>query len=103
MLTISHGAADVIRRLARTEELPDEGGVRIELRGADQPTNGNQPGDVLLALSVVPEGQPGDQDVPVPGGGHVFVEADTVLLLEDKTLDGRVGDDGRVAFTLTQG
>jgi Fe-S cluster assembly iron-binding protein IscA len=92
MLALTDSAADAIRGIVASPEVPDGAGLRI----ATQP-DGPQPGALEVTVAAVPAES--DQVVD-EGGARVFVEEAAAELLEDKLLDARI-EGTRVGFTLT--
>ena len=92
MLTITDTAAEAIRGIVATPELPDGAGLRIATAGA---------GDAA-ALEVSVAETPAETDhVVSESGARVFVEADAVPLLDDKLLDAQI-EGTRVGFMLSE-
>lgn len=90
MLTLTDNAATEIRNLIAQPEVPDDGGVRIA---------SNPEGALTLALA----GAPVDGDAVVEDhGARVFLEQQTVPLLDDKELDAGVDPQGNVQFSIAQ-
>ena len=91
MFAISHGAAEVIKQIVSSSQLPEEGGIRIS---AEPVANDSVRLDLALAE------RPGAGDVVVEEeGANVFVEQGVVPFLDDKILDAAL-DDNRVSFSL---
>lgn len=90
MLTLTDTATTVVKTIVASTPDVQEGGLRIA-PGAGE--------DRDLAVSVVPAAQPGDQTVE-RDGATVFLESGTSELLDDKTLDAQVGENGSVTFAL---
>jgi iron-sulfur cluster assembly protein len=81
VLAITETAATAIKSLAASQELPDDGGVRIAAReGAEV----EDPGALELSLA---EGPAEDDAVVEEHGAHVFVEPHAASYLDDKLLD----------------
>lgn len=94
MLAISHGAAEVIKQIVLSAQVPDEGGVRISA----QPI-GDESMRLDLSLAMSPE--PGDAIVEQEGA-NVFVEQTVAPLLDDKTLDAAMVDADQVTFSIVE-
>lgn len=91
MFAISHGAAEVIKQIVSSSQLPEEGGIRIS---AEPVANDSVRLDLVLAE------RPGAGDVVVEEeGASVFVEQGVVPFLDDKILDAALDDNG-VSFSL---
>jgi Fe-S cluster assembly iron-binding protein IscA len=80
MLTITQKAADKLVETRQSAGAPDSYGVRLF---AAVPPEGGSPS---LAISFVPQAQPGDQ-VTTQEGVTAYVAADVADALEDATLD----------------
>ena len=93
MLTLTSGAVQVIRTVTANPELPPDTGIRIE--------PGNDGSDALR-LSVASAPEAGDQIVEEEGA-RVYLESNVATLLDDKTLDAEVDQQGDVAFTIAEG
>lgn len=94
MLTLTSNAAEVVKTMAEaTLELPDDSGLRIRAERAGE-------GRVTFELTMVEHPEEGDQVIE-QAGARVFVEPDTVVYLEDKTLEATVAGD-RVQFSLSE-
>ncbi|GAA1583388.1 hypothetical protein GCM10009678_77570 [Actinomadura kijaniata] len=93
MLTLTDGAVQVIRTVTANPELPPETGIRIEpgVNGSD-----------ALRLSVAAAPEAGDQIVEEEGA-RVYLEPEVAQLLDDKTLDAQVDQQGEVEFTIAGG
>jgi iron-sulfur cluster assembly protein len=82
MLTITSNAAEAIRAIVQSTDVPDEGGIRISI--ARQ--NGSQ---ASLELALSPAPMEGD-DVLELNGAHVFLDEMASVALDDKSLDAEV-------------
>jgi Fe-S cluster assembly iron-binding protein IscA len=91
MMTLTHSATDVIRELMASTDLPEAGGLKMELSEAG--LNGSPSG---LAVSLVEQPAP-DDEVLDEDGVHVFLTPQVADLLGDKELDATV-DEGKVTF-----
>jgi iron-sulfur cluster assembly protein len=84
VLAITETAATAIKGLAASQELPDEGGVRIATReGAEV----EDPGTLKLSLA---EGPAEDDAVVEEHGAQVFLAPHAVSYLDDKLLDASI-------------
>lgn len=90
MLNLTNGAVQVIRTVTANPELPPETGIRIA-SGADQTD--------ALSLSVASGPEAGDQVVEEEGA-RVYIEPEAAVMLDDKTLDAEVDQQGDVSFTI---
>jgi Fe-S cluster assembly iron-binding protein IscA len=91
VLTVTHEASKAIRTLTDQTPEPESAGLRISVEPGDE-------GTPQLALSLTGGPYPEDQVVDAEGA-HVFVSESVAPLMEDKTLDATVQDEG-VAFTI---
>jgi iron-sulfur cluster assembly protein len=94
MLTITSNAADAIRAIVQSTEVPDEGGIRISI--AQQ--SGAQ---ASLELAVSPAPMEGDQ-VLEEEGAHVFLDELAAVALADKSLDAQIEGD-EISFGIVDG
>ena len=85
MLTITSNAAEAIRAILESTDVPEEGGIRISV--ARQ--NGAQ---ASLELAVSPAPLEGDEVLDAQGA-HVFLDELAVLALDDKSLDAQIEGD----------
>ncbi len=86
MLTLTDNAVLVIRDLTAQQAVP-QGGLRI----ASDPTAGS----LVLALADRPA--QGDQVVD-SSGARIFLDPEAAQILDDKSLDAAVDDEGAVQF-----
>lgn len=86
MLALTDNAVSVIRQLASSTETPETTGVRIAT--GDEET---------LSLALAPEATAGDQVVENQGA-RVYLAGEAATLLDDRTLDAAVEEDGSVQF-----
>lgn len=91
MLTLTETASTVVKSIVDRDPNIVDGAMRI--------ATGNTSND--FSISVVSEPQPGDSVVEAHGA-RVFVEPGASLILDDKTLDATVSEEGAIAFALTQ-
>lgn len=87
MLALTDNAVSVIRDLAQTTDTPDTSGVRIAVAGEEE----------RLSLALTPAATDGDHVVEEQGA-RVYLEQEAALLLDDRTLDAAVEEDGSVQF-----
>jgi Fe-S cluster assembly iron-binding protein IscA len=92
VLAISHDAAEVIKQVVSSAQVPDEGGIRISAQPIGEES-------VRLELSLATSPVPGDAVVGQEGA-NVFVEQTVAPLLDDKMLDAAVVESDKVAFSL---
>jgi iron-sulfur cluster assembly protein len=93
MLTITSNAAEAIRAIVQSTDVPDEGGIRISI--ARQ--NGSQ---ASLELALSPAPMEGD-DVLELNGAHVFLDEMASVALDDKSLDAEVQGD-EISFGIVE-
>lgn len=90
MLTLTETASTVVKSIVDQDQTVTDGGLRI----------GQMPGnDRQFQIAVVAEPLPGDALVE-DAGARVFLEPAATALLDDKTLDAQVGENGAVTFAL---
>jgi iron-sulfur cluster assembly protein len=93
MLTITSNAAEAIRTIVESTDVPDEGGIRISI--ARQ--NGSQ---ASLELAISPAPLEGD-DVLELNGAHVFLDEMASVALDDKALDAEMEGD-EISFGIVE-
>ena len=93
MLTITTNAAEAIRAIVQSTEVPDDGGIRISI--AQQNGTGQ-----ALELSISPAPMEGDE-VLEEKGAHVFLDQMAVMALEDKSLDAEITGD-EISFGIVE-
>lgn len=91
MLTVTPNAATEIRNITEQPEAPEGTGLRI----TSDPTQGA----LTLSIAAVPAE---DDSVVETGGARVFLDEPAAQLLDDKTLDAAVDNEGRVQFALAE-
>ena len=92
MLIVTPAANDALDSIAAARSLPENGGMRL----AFVPDNDGQ---AHLSMTIVDEPQPQDESVG-ERDVSLFLEPDTVPLLDDKVLDVQADDEGRPSFVL---
>ena len=90
MLTLTETATTAVKAIVSGTPDAEGGGLRIGA-GAD--------GETGFAVSIVATPLPGDATVEADGA-KVFLEPSTSAVLDDKTLDAQVGENGTVTFAL---
>jgi Fe-S cluster assembly iron-binding protein IscA len=83
MITLTPEATDAIRELVDNAELPDTGGLRLDMN--DATLNSAPPS---LALTLVETPATGDEVID-QGGIHVYVSEQAAPLLDGKEIDAR--------------
>jgi iron-sulfur cluster assembly protein len=83
MITLTPEATDAIRELVDNAELPDTGGLRLDMNDA---TLDSAPPS--LALTLVETPATGDEVID-QGGIHVYVSKQAAPLLDGKEIDAR--------------
>lgn len=91
MLTMTDNAVAAIRSLTTQPNVPDSAGLRIA----------TDHGAGALKLTVAPEPQQGDQVVDT-SGARLFLDTEAADLLDDKSLDATVDEQGAVQFALAE-
>ena len=90
MLTLTETATTVVKSIVDRDTTVTDGALRI----------GTTPGnDREFQIAVVEQGQPGDAVIE-NNGARVFVAETATGVLDDKTLDAEVGENGSVTFAL---
>jgi Fe-S cluster assembly iron-binding protein IscA len=93
MLVLTEAAAEVVKSVTSTPQVPEGAGLRI----ASSTQGTENPGDLRLAAT----GAPGEDDQVIEAAGaRVFLEPQAAAYLEDKVLDARVDEQGKAHFTL---
>jgi len=87
MLTITDTAADAIKGIVATQEMPESAGLRV----AAQPE-----GTLEVSIAALPAEE--DQVIE-DSGAHVFLEPTAAEALDDKVLDAEV-EGGEVRFAV---
>lgn len=95
MITLTTEATDVIRELVGNAELPDTGGLRLDMNDA---TPNSAPPSLALTLVETPAA---DDEVVDEGDVHVFVSRQAAPLLDGKELDART-EPGGVTFLVNE-
>jgi iron-sulfur cluster assembly protein len=93
MLTITSSAAEAIRSIVQSTDVPDKGGIRISI--ARQ--NG---ANASLELAVSPAPMEGDEVLETEGA-HVFLDELAAAALEDKSLDAQIEGD-EISFGIVE-
>lgn len=90
MLAITENAAEAIKAIVTSSELPEGSGIRI--------SGGTAQADPALELSLAETPEEAEQVVE-RDGAQVFLEAEVATYLEDKTLDAEIAGE-QVNFTV---
>lgn len=93
MLTITTNAAEAIRAIVQSTDVPDDGGIRISIAQH----NGSQ---ATLELALSPAPMDGDS-VLEANGAHVFLDEMASVALDDKSLDAEV-EGGEISFGIVE-
>jgi iron-sulfur cluster assembly protein len=93
MLTITSNAAEAIRAIVQSTDVPDDGGIRISI--ARQ--NGSQ---ATLELALSPAPLEGDSVLEV-NGAHVFLDEMASVALDDKSLDAEMAGN-EISFGIVE-
>ncbi len=91
MLTLTDSAVSAIRGLTSQPELPVETGLRIVAHGDGAPS-------FQVALA---EGPVAGDEVVEDDGARVFLEPAAAAVLDGKSLDAQVNEQGQVAFSVS--
>jgi Fe-S cluster assembly iron-binding protein IscA len=90
MLTLTDTASTVVKEIVSRSGGPDGTGLRIDAENDDA---------TEFAVEIVPT--PDEQDAVVEqAGARVYLGETAARALDDKILDARVAEDGRVAFDI---
>lgn len=90
MLTLTDTASTVVKEIVDRSGAPAGSGLRIDT---------NDPAGNAFDVGIVPT--PAEHDSVVEqAGARVYVGESAAPALDDKTLDARVDEDGRVAFDI---
>lgn len=93
MLAVTESAANAIREIAETTELPGEGGgLRFSLVEVNED-------EAQLQVALVRMARDGDEVVE-EAGATVYLDADAAAILDDQVLNAQVMADGEVGFSL---
>ncbi len=90
MLTLTDTASTVVKDIVSRSGGPDEAGLRIDAENAEA---------TEFSVAIVPNPEESDAVVE-QAGAHVYLGEEAARALDDKTLDARVSEDGRVAFDI---
>jgi Fe-S cluster assembly iron-binding protein IscA len=88
MLMLTDSAVSAIRSLTSQPEMPVDTGLRIMAQGDEAPS---------LQLTLA-EGPVAGDEVVEENGARVFLEPAAAVVLDDKSLDAEVSEQGQVAF-----
>jgi Fe-S cluster assembly iron-binding protein IscA len=89
VLTLTDSATSQIRNIIDQPEVPEGCGLRI----ANDPAAGG------LTLTIAAAPADGDQVLDA-SGARVFLDSQAAAVLDDKSLDAAVDNDGQVAFAV---
>jgi Fe-S cluster assembly iron-binding protein IscA len=93
MLVLTEAAAEAVKALTSTPQLPGGSGLRI----ASSTPEPEAPG----ALQVSAAAGPSENDQVIEAdGARVYLEPKAAAYLEDKVLDAEVDQDGQAVFSL---
>ena len=93
MLVLTEAAAEAVKTLTATTQLPAGSGLRIASSAAEPEAAG--------ALQVSAAAGPSENDLVLEAAGaHLYLEPKAAAYLEDKVLDAEVDNQGKVRFTL---
>ena len=93
MLALTPAAIEVVTTLTAASGVPDTGGLRIASTG-----QAAQASDLQLELVAEPTR---DDEIVAATGARVFVEQHAAGFLADKVLDGKLDDEGRARFVVS--
>jgi iron-sulfur cluster assembly protein len=93
MLVLTEAAAEAVKSLTATPQLPEGSGLRIA-SAAQEP-------EAPEALQVTAAPGPSENDLIIEAAGaHVYLEPKAAAYLQDKVLDAEVDQDGKAVFSL---
>jgi Fe-S cluster assembly iron-binding protein IscA len=93
MLMLTEAAAEAVKALTATTQLPAGSGLRIASSASEPETPG--------ALQVSAATGPSENDLVLEAAGaHLYLEPKAAAYLEDKVLDAEVDQDGQAVFSL---
>src|SRR5271169_3947720 len=93
MLVLTEAAAEAVKTLTATTQLPAGSGLRIASSAAEPEAPG--------ALQVSAAAGPSENDLVLEAAGaHLYLEPKAAAYLEDKVLDAEVDQDGQAVFSL---
>jgi Fe-S cluster assembly iron-binding protein IscA len=93
MLVLTEAAAEAVKSLTATPQLPEGSGLRIA-------SNAPEP-EAPEALQVTAAAGPSENDLIIEAAGaHVYLEPKAAAYLQDKVLDAEVDQDGKAVFSL---
>jgi iron-sulfur cluster assembly protein len=93
MLVLTEAAAEAVKSLTATPQLPEGSGLRIA-SAAPEP-------EAPEALQVTAAAGPSENDLIIEAAGaHVYLEPEAAAYLQDKVLDAEVDQDGKAVFSL---
>ncbi|HEX5583104.1 hypothetical protein [Gaiella sp.] len=92
-LTLTENAVEAVKEIvASAPEVQESSGMRIV---ASEAADGRA--SFELSIAAIPSE---DDEVIEEQGARVFLESSASDLLDDKSLDARVGDDRQIAFVI---
>lgn len=94
-LTITEEADDLIEDVVETR-----GGPTAAMRLAAMPVGPPANGSSRLGLQLVLHPQTGDELVAGPGGAQLLIDPRVAAIVEDKTLDTAIDEDGNESLVL---
>jgi iron-sulfur cluster assembly protein len=93
MLVLTEAAAEAVKSLTATPQLPEGSGLRIA-SAAPEP-------EAPEALQVTAAAGPSENDLVIEAAGaHVYLEPKAAAYLQDKVLDAEVDQEGKAVFSL---
>ena len=93
MLVLTEAAAEAVKTLTASPQLPEGSGLRI----ASSAPVPEAPGTLQVTAAPGPK----ENDVVLEAdGAHVYLEPNAAAYLEDKVLDADVDQDGQAYFSL---
>jgi iron-sulfur cluster assembly protein len=93
MLVLTEAAAEAVKTLTASPQLPEGSGLRIASTAPEPEAPGS--------LQVMAAPGPSENDLVIEASGaHVYLEPKAAAYLQDKVLDADVDQDGQAYFSL---
>ena len=93
MLVLTEAAAEAVKSVTSSPQVPEGAGLRIAPSAPDS----GDPAEFQLTAALVPAE---DDQVIEAAGARVFLEPQAAAYLEDKVLDAQVDEQGEAHFSL---
>jgi len=93
MLVLTEAAAEAVKSVTSSPQVPEGAGLRIAPSAPDS----GSPAEFQLTAALAPAE---DDQVIEAAGARVFLEPQAAAYLEDKVLDAQVDEQGQARFSL---